>query len=259
MPRNQGRRVGCDPAELQREMRQAQERQFDRKGANDPASATMFGTIQELITDAYHGAVAFTLKSYAPLAAHGIFLVKKREKLHTEWYRKMTGIQLEHNPDLLANAAFISAHFEMPEKQVAPHYVCEVGAGALRLGFWTAVMAFHDRDRHAHCLVPVDHQVAERRSADDAEQVTLGRVLPVSEVNPPEALGDPVGRHDLHKLVHNCAWPLKLFDIRGRLIDGELEMRVGRPPEHTGRGEARRLQVTDETLPEQQGQADTMP
>jgi hypothetical protein len=126
--------MGCDPAELQREMRQAQERQFDRKSANDPASATMFGTVQELITDTYHGAVAFTLKPYAPLAAHGIFLVKKREKLHTEWYRKMTGIQLEHNPDLLANAAFITAHFEMPEKQVAPQYADRGGDYLLMMG-----------------------------------------------------------------------------------------------------------------------------
>jgi len=114
--------MGCDPAELQREMKQAQERHFDRKGAKDPASITMFGTIQELVTDGYHGAVAFTLRPFAPLAAHGIFLVKKREKLHTEWYRKMTGIQLEHNPELLANAAYVTAHFEMPEVQVAPLY-----------------------------------------------------------------------------------------------------------------------------------------
>ncbi len=119
--------MGCDPAELQREMRQAQERTFDRKGANDPASITMFGTNQELLTDGYHGAVAYTLKPYAPLAAHGIFLVKKREKLHTEWYRKMTGIQIEHNPELLANAAYITAHFEMPENQVAPQYAAMGG------------------------------------------------------------------------------------------------------------------------------------
>ncbi|MEX0682872.1 MAG: acyl-ACP desaturase [Dehalococcoidia bacterium] len=112
--------MGCDGAELQREMKQAQEREFDRKGASDPASITMFGTVQELLTDAYHGTVAFAIKPYAPLAAHGIFLVKKREKLHTEWYRKMTGIQLEHNPELLANAAYVTAHFEMPEAQVAP-------------------------------------------------------------------------------------------------------------------------------------------
>jgi hypothetical protein len=112
--------MGCDGAELERDMRQAQERSFDKKAANDPAAITMFGTVQELVTDAYHGTVAFTIKPYAPLAAHGIFLVKKREKLHTEWYRKMTGIQLEHNPELLANAAYVTAHFEMPEEQVAP-------------------------------------------------------------------------------------------------------------------------------------------
>jgi len=119
--------MGCDAAELDREMRQAQERTFDRKGASDPASICMFGAVQELVTDAYHGTVAFTLKPYAPLAAHGIFLVKKREKLHTEWYRKMTGIQLEHNPELMANAAYITAHFEMPEEQVAPQYAAKGG------------------------------------------------------------------------------------------------------------------------------------
>lgn len=113
--------MGCDGAELDRDMRQAQERSFDKKAANDPAAICMFGTVQELLTDAYHGTVAFTIKPYAPLAAHGIFLVKKREKLHTEWYRKMTAIQLEHNPELLANAAYVTAHFEMPEQQVAPH------------------------------------------------------------------------------------------------------------------------------------------
>lgn len=119
--------LGCDPAELERDMRQAQERHFDRKAANDPASITMYGTNQELLTDGYHGSVAFTIKPYAPLAAHGIFLVKKREKLHTEWYRKMTAIQIEHNPELLANAAYVTAHFEMPEVQVAPQYAAMGG------------------------------------------------------------------------------------------------------------------------------------
>jgi Fatty acid desaturase len=126
--------MGLDPAELERDMRQAQERSFDRKAANDPAAICMFGTNQELITDAYHGAVAFTLKPYAPLAAHGIFLVKKREKLHTEWYRKMTGIQVEHNPDLLRNAAYVTAHFEMPENQVAPKYAPHGGEYLMMMG-----------------------------------------------------------------------------------------------------------------------------
>ena len=143
--------MGCDPAELQREMKQAQERHFDRKAANDPASITMFGTNQELLTDGYHGAVAFTIKPYAPLAAHGIFLVKKREKLHTEWYRKMTAIQIEHNPELLANAAYITAHFEMPEGQVAPQYAPMGG------DYWQ--MMGMDRAQVVKDLVRVFHQL----------------------------------------------------------------------------------------------------
>ncbi|HUF53208.1 MAG TPA: acyl-ACP desaturase [Dehalococcoidia bacterium] len=143
--------MGCDGAELQREMRQAQEREFDRKGASDPASITMFGTNQELITDAYHGSVAFTIKPYAPLAAHGIFLVKKREKLHTEWYRKMTAIQIEHNSELLANAAYITAHFEMPEVQVAPQYAPMGGDYAQMMGM--------DRAQVMKDLVRIFHQL----------------------------------------------------------------------------------------------------
>jgi hypothetical protein len=143
--------MGCDPAELKREMKQAQERHYDRKAANDPASITMFGTNQELLTDGYHGAVAFTIRPYAPLAAHGIFLVKKREKLHTEWYRKMTAIQIEHNPELLANAAYITAHFEMPEGQVAPQYATMGG------DYWQ--MMGMNRAQVAKDLVRVFHQL----------------------------------------------------------------------------------------------------
>jgi hypothetical protein len=152
--------MGCDAAELERDMRQAQERLFDRKAANDPASITMYGTNQELLTDAYHGSVAFTIKPYAPLAAHGIFLVKKREKLHTEWYRKMTAIQIEHNPELLANAAHITANFEMPEVQVAPQYATMGGEYLQMMGLNRAQL-MKDMVRIFHQLTGDVHKTGQ--------------------------------------------------------------------------------------------------
>jgi hypothetical protein len=63
----------------------------------------------------------------------------------------MTGIQIEHNPELLTNAAYITAHFEMPENQVAPQYAARGGDYLLMMGM--------DRARVMKDLVRVFHQL----------------------------------------------------------------------------------------------------
>ena len=54
------------------------------------------------------------LKGQAPEAAHMVFRVKKRETLHTLWYRDMTAIQIEANPHLVEDVATEILSFDMP-------------------------------------------------------------------------------------------------------------------------------------------------
>ena len=90
--------LGFSCEELDREIKDTQEKQYLHTGARTPVNITTFGMIQEYLTDSYHGLIAGMLRKSAPEAAHMVFRVKRRETLHAAWYRDMTAIQVESNP-----------------------------------------------------------------------------------------------------------------------------------------------------------------
>ncbi len=112
--------LGYYPSDLIRIAREDLAREFEHRGVLTPIGVTWFGTIQERVTDGYHGVVAKTVRASSPVAADRIVRVRKRETLHTVWYNRFTAIQVQYNPELLEQVAIATAKFEMPEHQVAP-------------------------------------------------------------------------------------------------------------------------------------------
>ena len=52
--------------------------------------------------------------------------MKQRETLHAIWYRDMTAVQVEANPQLLPHMAEAIAHFHMPGKVLLPELEAQV-------------------------------------------------------------------------------------------------------------------------------------
>jgi hypothetical protein len=113
--------LGFDEAELDREMAETQEREFEHKGGDTPVHVTTFGMIQEYLTDHYHGLISNLLKPALPQAARMTNRIKQRETLHTIWYRDFTAIQVEANPDFINDVAMQSAFFRLPGNSLVPH------------------------------------------------------------------------------------------------------------------------------------------
>jgi len=114
--------LGYSEEELQREMRETKERVYTHCCGNSPVELTTYGTVQEFLTDHWHGLIAKLLKPAAPYAAQSANLVKRRETLHTVWYRDMTALQVEENPELIELVGKTLTTFEMPGAAVAPAY-----------------------------------------------------------------------------------------------------------------------------------------
>lgn len=114
--------VGFSEEELEREMVEAQEREFEHQGGDTPVHVTTFGMIQEYMTDHYHGLISTLLKPAMPEASIMTARIKQRETLHTVWYRDMTAAQIEANPDFIPDVAFEIAKFRLPGNSVAPDY-----------------------------------------------------------------------------------------------------------------------------------------
>ncbi len=112
--------MGFAESELDHRIRVVRSTPFEHRGGDDPCSVTTFGWIQEYLTDNWHGTIANLLKSAAPEASRVATLIKRRETLHTMWYKDMTAVQVEGNPRLLHNVAVGLAKFEMPGNQLVP-------------------------------------------------------------------------------------------------------------------------------------------
>jgi hypothetical protein len=117
--------LGFSDEELCRDIRETQEKQYVHPGSYTPVHITTFGMLQEYLTDGYHGLIANLLKGQAPEAAHMVFRVKKRETLHTLWYRDMTAIQIEANPHLVEDVATEILSFDMPGASLVPELQAE--------------------------------------------------------------------------------------------------------------------------------------
>jgi hypothetical protein len=114
--------LGFSEDELDREIRDAQARHYEHSCGITPVELTTFGTVQEFLTDHWHGLLANLLKEGAPYAAHCANLVKRRETLHTVWYRDMTALLVEENPEHITLVAKALASFQMPGTSLVPEY-----------------------------------------------------------------------------------------------------------------------------------------
>jgi hypothetical protein len=112
--------LGFSDADLARQIRHTQEIDYIHRGGTTPVHLTTFGTIQEYLTDNWHGLVAKLMKKAAPEAAYMATRIKRRETLHTVWYRDMTALQVEANPSLLRSVAEGVVAFEMPGNALVP-------------------------------------------------------------------------------------------------------------------------------------------
>jgi hypothetical protein len=112
--------LGFSEADLDARIRETQERQFTHYGGDTPVHVTTFGMVQEYLTDNWHGLIATLLKEASPQAAYMATRIKRRETLHTAWYRDMTALQIEANPSYVAYVAEEVARFRMPGNSLVP-------------------------------------------------------------------------------------------------------------------------------------------
>ncbi|MEX2245083.1 MAG: acyl-ACP desaturase [Dehalococcoidia bacterium] len=119
--------LGFDEAQLDREIRQTQEKEFKHKGGDTPVHVTTFGIVQEYLTDNWHGLIATMLREAAPEAAYMATRIKRRETLHTVWYRDMTALQIEARPRYMTYVAEALLKFTMPGNTLVPELQAQVG------------------------------------------------------------------------------------------------------------------------------------
>ena len=112
--------LGFSEEELDREMVEIREKHYEHCCGNSPIELTTYGVIQEYLTDNWHGLIAQLLRERAPYASHCANLVKRRETLHTVWYRDMTAVMVEENPDMLSMVTDTMMSFEMPGTSLVP-------------------------------------------------------------------------------------------------------------------------------------------
>ena len=114
--------LGFSEEELNREIRDTQGRHYEHCCGMTPVELTTYGTVQEYLTDHWHGLIANLLKPAAPFASYCANQIKKRETLHTVWYRDMTAVQVEENPELISLVAKTLTTFQMPGTRLVPEY-----------------------------------------------------------------------------------------------------------------------------------------
>ena len=111
------RSLGFSDEELEREMREIREKHYDHCCGSSPIELTTYGIIQEYLTDRWHGLISKLLKERAPYASHCANLVKRRETLHMMWYRDMTAVQVEENPEMLSMVAGTMLQVRGPDRR----------------------------------------------------------------------------------------------------------------------------------------------
>jgi hypothetical protein len=117
--------MGFAEAELDRKIKETQDKQFTHYGGDTPVHVTTFGMVQEYLTDNWHGLIAKLLKEASPQAAYMATRIKRRETLHTAWYRDMTALQIEANPNYVQYVAQEVANFKMPGNSLVPELQAE--------------------------------------------------------------------------------------------------------------------------------------
>ncbi len=112
--------MGFAEDDLDRRIRETQEREYVHYGGETPVHVTTFGMVQEYLTDNWHGLIANLLREASPQAAYMATRIKRRETLHTAWYRDMTSLQIEANPTYVTYVAEEVARFRMPGNSLVP-------------------------------------------------------------------------------------------------------------------------------------------
>lgn len=112
--------LGFSEEGLDKEIKDAQEVDYVHEAGTTPVHLTTFGTDQEYFTDNWYGLQYRILRAASPEAASMVAQVKQRETLHTIWYRDMTALQIEENPDLVTHVAEASLRFRLPGNQIVP-------------------------------------------------------------------------------------------------------------------------------------------
>ena len=114
--------LGYTESQLDKEIQEVQDKNYEHCCGSTPVELTTYGVIQEYLTDNWHGLISKLLKPSAPYAAHAANMVKRRETLHTVWYRGMTAVQVEENPEMLGMVADTMLSFEMPGTSLTPEF-----------------------------------------------------------------------------------------------------------------------------------------
>lgn len=112
--------LGYSEEELVRNMEEVKAKEYYHCCGYTPVELTTYGVMQEHLTDNWHGIIAKLLRPTSPYASSAVTLVKRRETLHTMWYRKMTAIQVEGNPELLGLIVDTLGNFQMPGTRLVP-------------------------------------------------------------------------------------------------------------------------------------------
>ncbi len=144
--------LGHEEAELDREIEETQARSFEHVGGNSPIHVTTFGMVQEYLTDHWHGLISRILRPAMPEASAMTARIKQRETLHMMWYRDMTAIQVEANPEFVHNIAYELNHFRLPGNSLIP----DLQSQAER---WLPLMGA-DFNRIVHDMVRLLHNCA---------------------------------------------------------------------------------------------------
>lgn len=144
--------LGFSEEELDREIKETQEKEFVHVGGETPVNVCTFGMVQEYLTDHYHGLIAKLLKPAAPVAARMAFHIKQRETLHMMWYRDMAAVQVAANPAFVENVTDELARFRLPGNSLIPQYQSHATEWLPKMG---ADMTQLTRDliRHIYAIV----------------------------------------------------------------------------------------------------------
>lgn len=127
--------MGNSQEKIDAKIKRAQNAKFTIGDNDTPVQASDFGMNQEKLTDHWYELIANVAEaSGSPEAAKITRRVKQRETYHMVWYKDMTAVQVEDNPNLIEQVAETSAAFQLPGNEVAPYYQAKATDLIVRMG-----------------------------------------------------------------------------------------------------------------------------
>ena len=112
--------MGVSQDQIASEVSRVQSMDYIHMTGDTPAHLTAFGMVQEFLTRNWYTQTKKILQQTSPEAARMVNMVEAREALHTRWYRDMTALQIEENPELVTNVAEALRRFQMPGNVLVP-------------------------------------------------------------------------------------------------------------------------------------------